>query len=309
MPLSHGRFLKFNSDFFPDPEEKLVEYFSAAYSFPKWLSKRWSQKLSTRELNDLGNWFNSVAPITLRVNFLKSTREEYSNLLTENEIEFELGEQPESIILKSSPAIPNLPGFEEGLFMVQDQTAMKVARLLNPKPGETILDLCAAPGTKTGHLAELMNNMGTIIACDVNPFRLNQIEENIQRFDYCVVQPKLIQKNSSDIPSNLFDAILIDAPCSNTGVLGKRPEARWRISMSDISELIEIQKRLILRASEMLTQDGRMVYSTCSLEPEENQELVKWFLLEKPDFSLISEHQYFPGNPADGGYQVLFIKK
>jgi 16S rRNA (cytosine967-C5)-methyltransferase len=309
MPLSKGKFLTFKSALFSDPQSDFVEYFKEAYSFPKWLSERWADQYSQDKVFALGDWFNSVHPITLRANCLKISRDELMDLFRENGIEVSAGDEPEAIHLLGSSYIQGLPGFDDGLFMVQDQVAMKASRLLNPKTGENILDICAAPGTKTGHIAELMNNQGSITACDVSSYRLKQIEENISRMDYSVIETIPIQKDGSDIPSGPFDAILIDAPCSNTGVMGKRPESRWRIKESDISELVEIQKKLLLLVSENLTPDGRIVYSTCSMEPEENENMVAWFLGQKPEFFLIREQKYLPGKPADGGYQALLIRK
>lgn len=309
LPVNRDRLIPFNENVFPNPETDPVGYFSAAYSFPLWISERWAKRYSAEELFSLGNWFNSVQPITLRINRLKTNREKYLELLTERGIEAAPGEVPNSVVLGSSVSIRELPGYEEGLFMVQDQTAMQASLLLNPTEGEQVLDLCAAPGTKTGQIAELMNDKGSILACDISQKRLKQIEENMDRFGYSNIKTRLISREGFNFTSEIFDAILIDAPCSNTGVLGKRPEARWRIQETDIQELKEIQKQLLLQASEFLTQAGRIVYSTCSIEPEENEELIKWFLQEKSGFKLISEKLFLPGRPDDGGYQALLKKE
>jgi len=182
---------------------------------------------------------------------------------------------------------------------------MQAARRLAPLPGQRVWDVCAAPGGKTCHLAELMNNTGHILATDIRPERLRLIEENRARLGADIVETQLISEDGSHLPDGPFDAILIDVPCSNTGVLGKRPEARWRITAAGITELNHIQERLLNNALDRLAPHGRLVYSTCSIEPEENSQLVARVLARRPNVKLIEEELFLPGQPSDGGYQAL----
>jgi 16S rRNA (cytosine967-C5)-methyltransferase len=211
--------------------------------------------------------------------------------------------------LPSGASVLNLPGWNEGHFSVQDETAQHAALTLAPQPGETVLDLCAAPGTKTGHLAELMQNRGTIIATDVSEDRLEKVRDNARRLQLEIIQTVLIDRDGTNIPDGPFDAILIDAPCTNTGVLGKRIEARWRITPRDIDELSALQQRLLEQAADRVRPGGRIVYSTCSIEPEENENNVQNFLSSRPEFELRSERGFRPGDPSDGGYQALLVRK
>lgn len=210
------------------------------------------------------------------------------------------------IIRREAPIrIDRLPGFNDGWFVVQDESAQRVAPLLEPQPGETILDLCSAPGTKTTHLAELMRNEGRIIATDVSEERLKRVDENCRRLGITIVETKVISNETLDLPEGPFDAILIDAPCSNTGVLGKRPDARWRIQPDDLEELSRIQLRLILAAADRLKPGGRILYSTCSIEPEENTAVVEAVGHFRKKLTLEMTSELIPGRTADGGFQSL----
>jgi 16S rRNA (cytosine967-C5)-methyltransferase len=238
-------------------------------------------------------------------------------MLAEHGVDAAPGALAESIRLGGTARIDTLPGFQEGLFSVQDESAMLAIDRLAAQPGETILDLCAAPGTKTTHIAERMHNQGSIIATDIRAERLARVAENCIRLGISIVHPILIPE-SPDVASNgasalelcsgPFDAILVDVPCSNTGVLGKRPEARWRITQTDIEELAAQQLRLLESACRRLRPGGRLLYSTCSIEPEENEQIVRTVLRREQTLSLVGEWHQVPGRLGDGGYQALLIR-
>jgi 16S rRNA (cytosine967-C5)-methyltransferase len=305
VPIGRGEYRCFNRPLFPDPEVDPAGYFSAAFSFPKWLAVRWAERFAPKELWSLGSRLNRPPRPSLRVNRLKTSREEMLTALEQAGIAAVAGDLPESVRLREAARIADLPGYAEGWFVVQDETAQRAAPLLDPQPGQTLLDLCAAPGTKTSHLAELMQGEGTLIAADVSPERLTRVEQNRDRLGHEIIQPCCIDEEGSDIPMGPFDAILVDAPCSNTGVLGKRPEARWRLVDEDFGELSELQERLIQQAVSRLKPGGRLVYSTCSIEPEENSDVVQRFLKYEPRLELMTEAEYLPGEFTDGGYQAL----
>jgi 16S rRNA (cytosine967-C5)-methyltransferase len=182
---------------------------------------------------------------------------------------------------------------------------MSASLLLAPKPEEQILDLCAAPGGKTTHLAELSGDQAIITACDVADGRLQRIRDNAARLELKSIRTLAIGKDGNGIPDGPFDAVLVDVPCSNSGVLNRRPEARWRIDEASIQELVILQSRLLLLACERVRPGGRVVYSTCSLEPEENRGVVDAVLKHLPQFSLRQNVLHLPGQPADGAYQAL----
>ena len=309
VPMTDGRYRQCQNPIFPNPETEPGEYFTQAFSFPDWLTQRWLQRLSWDELIRLGFWFNTPAKIWLRVNVLKTTREKLLFALEEAGIRAVAGNLPEAVCLEGPARIEQLPGFSEGWFSVQDDSAMQAARLLSPQPGQIVLDLCAAPGTKTTHLAERMSDHGTILATDVNAERLGRIEENVRRLGLAIIQTQTISENGENIPNGPFDAVLVDVPCSNTGVLGKRPEVRWRLRPGDLEELPALQKRLLEAACKRLKPGGRLVYATCSIEPEENGEVINAILESCPEIQLLEEIEHVPGKPADGGYQALLCRR
>jgi 16S rRNA (cytosine967-C5)-methyltransferase len=154
-----------------------------------------------------------------------------------------------------------------------------------------------------------MDNQGQILATDIRSDRLKIVEENARRLGATIVQTSLVDEDGFRLPAGPFDAILVDVPCSNTGVLGKRPEARWRITPEGINTLAHIQSNLLAWAIERLADGGRLVYSTCSIEPAENQDVVQAVLTRFPNASLVEQETFLPGRPADGGFQALIVKR
>ncbi|NOX53890.1 MAG: hypothetical protein GXP27_05520 [Planctomycetes bacterium] len=325
VPLNGPGFRRLLRPAFPDPHADPVGYFVAAFSFPPWLARRWYARFGSSELFQLGTWFNTPPAICLRPNRLRTTREELLQRLGSRVSP----EPPEFVVSEPadrSPAppldsvhdvlwltehvrIPDLPGYDEGLFVVQDPTAMEAVRLLAPEPGQTILDLCAAPGTKTVLLAEQMQNQGRILATDVDERRLDRVRENSRRLGVEIVETRRVAPDGHDIPAGPFDAVLVDVPCSNTGVLGKRPEARWRIQPRDLEELAAVQRKLLAIALARVRPGGRVVYCTCSIEPEENENVVQAVLRRVPGVRLETMRFHHPGRPSDGGYQALLIRE
>ena len=184
---------------------------------------------------------------------------------------------------------------------------MLVAQALAPQPGMRVLDLCAAPGGKTTHLAELMDNRGYITACDTDPKRLETVTSLCRRLGVKGVETVVLPENG-DLPAGPFDAALVDVPCSNTGVLGRRPEVRWRLKPNEFEFLVRLQTRLLILAAERVKPGGAIVYSTCSIEPQENAGVVKAVLRGMRSLKLEAEHESVPGRPADGGYWARLRK-
>jgi 16S rRNA (cytosine967-C5)-methyltransferase len=203
--------------------------------------------------------------------------------------------------LKSHPPLHSLASFRDGWFYVQDPSTLLATGELCPQPGETILDLCAAPGGKTTFIAQLICDEGKIFACDISEERLKLVQENCQRLGVTCVETT--HNSKLKIQNLKFDRILVDAPCSNTGVMRRRVDLRWRISPEEISRLQQAQLYLLHLAATKLKSGGVLIYSTCSLEPEENSGVVKEFLRECQNFKLESERQLLPfADNVDGAY-------
>ena len=210
-----------------------------------------------------------------------------------------------SVLLVENPrSISKLPGYEEGLFVVQDITASQPVEILNPQPGWEVLDLCAAPGIKTTQLAEVTGDSAKITATDIDERRLKKVQENIDRLGIKSVEILPYDR----LPNSKFDCVLLDVPCSNSGVLAKRIEVRYRISPQAIDKLAETQSGLLDKAAGLLKPHGKICYSTCSIQRQENTDVVKGFLERHPEFELENEQLVLPSAEAfdhDGGYTAI----
>lgn len=303
LPLEQGVYRRLSRSVFPDPKAHPQEYLAAAFSLPDWLVERWLPRYGVEECRRLGFWFAAPTPLTLRCHLQRCPREQLLAALRKAGHQAEAGEHPQAIRLHDAGPIRELPGYADGWFTVQDESAMRVASALDPQPGETVLDLCAAPGGKTTHLAELMHDTGRVIACDADAARLQILAPLAQRLGLSIMElHPLRDKNGADVPRGPFDRVLVDVPCSNTGVLGKRPEARRRLRPNDLQHLVTLQTHLLRLASARVRPGGVLVYSTCSIEPEENRHVIENLLRNEPHFSLEAEEDAIPGKPADGGY-------
>jgi 16S rRNA (cytosine967-C5)-methyltransferase len=310
LPLEGGRYRKLAQAVLPDPAHHPVKYLVAAFSLPEWLAGRWLERLGWEECLRLAFWFAGPAPLWLRSNPLRTTRAAFLEALQKAGIAAAAGDHPQSLVLEEPAAIRSLPGYEEGWFAVQDESAMRVASALAPEPGWRVLDLCAAPGGKTTHLAELMANQGSVTACDVDEERLQTLTALCARLGVSIVQTcRLDPRRNEEPPAGPFDVALVDVPCSNTGVLGRRPEVRWRLKAGDFRNLVPLQTKLLIQAVERVRSDGSVVYSTCSIEPEENGQVVRAVLRAFPALKLEVEAEQIPGQPADGGYWARLRRK
>ena len=309
LPIEEGRYRRLARPIFPDPTAFPSRYLSAAFALPEWLAERWLKRFSVDECHRLGFWFAGPAPLSLRCNPLRIERDAFLAACAAKGIAAEAGSSPQAVRLREPAPVRELPGFEEGWFAVQDETSMRVAAALAPTPGSRVLDLCAAPGGKSTHLAELMRDEGVVIACDVDERRLRTVEELSRRLGLKSVRTGLVHPDGGGVPQGPFDAVLVDAPCSNTGVLGRRPEVRWRLKPDDLRHLVEMQTRLLRLAVERVRPGGAVVYSTCSIEPEENRGVVETVLRATPGMRCEAEEESVPGRPADGGYWARLRRK
>jgi 16S rRNA (cytosine967-C5)-methyltransferase len=308
LPLEGGQYRRLARPVLPEPAARPVEYLAAAFALPGWLATRWLGRCLWEECLRLGFWFAGPAPLWLRCNPLRTDRAAVLAAFAAAGVRAEPGDHPQAVRLAEPAPVRELPGYDQGWFAVQDESAMRVTSALAPEPGGRVLDLCAAPGGKTTHLAELMGDRGQVVACDVDDRRLRTLTELCQRLGVTIVEAQRL--GDEDEPqAGPFDAVLVDVPCSNTGVLGRRPEVRWRLRPNDFRHLVPLQTKLLLLAGERVRPGGSVVYSTCSVEPEENQQVVRTVLRGLPDLVLEAEEEQAPGRPADGGYWARLRRK
>jgi 16S rRNA (cytosine967-C5)-methyltransferase len=282
---------------FPDPVSHPAENLSLEYSHPLWLVQRWLANFGPEVTVRILKADNEPPPIAWRVNrrFTDSSevmaelarqgiQSRPGLFLTEALFVESLGEPLEALLL-----------FQSGRIFVQDESAMLVAHLVHPVPGELIVDLCAAPGGKSTHLAELMDDQGTIFSVDNHLHKISLIRANAERLSLTCIHPVSADARSFSLPEGrLADAVLVDAPCSGTGVFRRRVDARYRRQPDDIRELAAIQKEILDQAATIVKPGGRLIYSTCTLEPEENQEQLDAFLSRHPEFEAEDFRLFLP---------------
>jgi 16S rRNA (cytosine967-C5)-methyltransferase len=285
---------------------------AVGYSHPEWLIKRWSQRLSPEEMRDLLSWNNTPPRTFARANLLKvdvnALREQWAREKVEAKL-LALDWAPGAMIfeLGAFPSLATLPSFQSGLFYIQDPSTLLAVAELDPQPAESVLDLCAAPGGKTAFAVERMKNQGEVVAHDATDQRIALVKENCARLGATIVRTMLPSELKAS--GQTFDRILADAPCSNTGVMRRRVDLRWRIRAEEIGRLQSLQLELLKDAVARLRPGGTLVYSTCSLEPEENQEVIKSFLAGHPEMHFQSERALTPwGNGVDGAYVAKMRK-
>jgi len=292
---------------FPSIEENPVKAISIKFSHPAWFVEKWIKTYGVDKTIKICEFNNKIPVISIRINSLKASKSEVIDLFQQNNVEFEESLiSDECLIFKNPGNIKNLAGFKEGYWAVQGESSSLVAKILDPHDKERILDLCAAPGGKTAHIAGLMGNSGEIVAVDISKDRIKKIEENCERLGITCVKT-VVSDASTFFDDCRFDKILIDAPCSNTGVFSKRPDARWKRTQEDIKKLTEIQLKILQNASGLLKEGGTLVYSTCSIEPEENILLVREFLKNNKDFVFEDISGFLPHQKEshDGYIQIL----
>jgi len=303
---------QFDTAIVPDPGCRLDEYLSSAFSLPRWLIKVWLKDFGPEKTKQICFASNRRPGIYIRANTLRTTTAKLAEKFSNDNISLDICPDGRMLRLKGPAAVSKLPGFSGGLFVVQDPAATVPVQLLKPKQDSTILDVCAAPGTKTTQLAELTIDKAQIIATDIDAVRLEMVRENISRLGIkntiVVEYDKLEQAANKFGP---FDYILLDVPCSNSGVLARRADVRLRINPEAIEKLTKIQKGLLNFAADKTKAGGKICYSTCSIQSCENNELINDWLKENPTFKLEREKLTLPSAQDfghDGGYAAIIGK-
>ena len=273
----------------PDKRKQRNQYIAKWYSFPQWLIDGWVKEYGFADTERLCEYFNNPAQTWIRVNTLKATAEEIKSVFEHLNIEYvQHPALPEAFCLKSLQKIKQSSLFKQGKIIVQDLSAMLPALVLNPSKGNQVLDMCAAPGGKTTYLSAIMNNSGSIMACDLHPHRVELIEHNVKRLG--VENVRCYAGDATALPDDCyvrFDAVLLDAPCSGLGVLNRRADLRWRIRKSSLPEIEQLQEQLLDAACHYLKPQGTLVYSTCTLNKNENEYQIKRFLEKHPNFECV----------------------
>ncbi len=275
----------------PDPLQlpsDPVSRIAVQHSFPEWIVEVWRSQFGLETAEQLCEWLNRSPHIDLRVNPLLTTLERVEAAMQEVGIAVSrIPGLPQALRLPSGAgAVQRLPGFSEGWWSVQDGSAQLVGHLLGPQPGETVIDACAAPGGKTTHIAELMGDRGVVWGCDRNASRLKKLTENAHRLKLQSIQLRVGDSRSFEDFRSHADRVLLDAPCSGLGTLHRHADARWRQTPDSVQQLAQLQTELLIEATTWVKPGGVLVYSTCTLHPDENEAVVQAFLSQHPDWQI-----------------------
>ena len=279
-------------------------------SLPNWLYDLGAKELSPKWDEILAE-LNRPAPVVLRANRLRATREEVASLLQSEDIATEPApDAPDGLRLLERSNVFTTTAFKSGLFEMQDGASQQVAPLLAPRPGDRVIDACAGAGGKSLHLAALMKNKGTIIAMDISERKLMELRKRSSRNGVDLIETRVIEgtKTIKRLAQNA-DCLLLDVPCSGMGVLRRNPDSKWKLSIEEIERLRGIQAEILDSYSTMVKPGGRMVYATCSILPSENGDQVARFLEAHPEWTLVEEKRFWPGEKGYDGFYAAVLKR
>lgn len=311
LPISASSWRKFTRPVFANPSTLPERHLSEAFSLPMVLAERWIGQYGKKKAMGIAFHANTRAPLILRVNRLKTDVPSVVLALEKAGVQAKPHANGISVVTDDTTNILETQEFRLGMLQPQDPTASAVSISLDPRQGMNVLDFCAAPGTKTTHIAELMNNTGSITAMDVNEDKIARITQNTRRMGVDIVRTMLAE-SAGGLEIGSFHRVLVDVPCSNTGVLARRPEARWRFDIKAMNKVSADQRTLAQMAVMFCAPGGKFVYSTCSIEREENERNVQFLRDKHPNLELIEQKLTLPGgvdDPTrwhDGGFYAIF---
>jgi 16S rRNA (cytosine967-C5)-methyltransferase len=293
--------------------ENSLQALSIRASVPREILDVYLQVFGTKKGVQILMQMNQPSPLTLRVNRLKTTREELIRLLEADGIESEKTLLSQEGIRVKNTSVTELSGtqaYQTGLFTIQDQGAMLIAEALDPKAGEQVLDMCAAPGGKTTYFAEMMGNCGQIVARDLYPSRLKLIDTQAALLGVTIIRTEVGDSTKLDVKDRgHYDRVLLDAPCSGLGIIRRKPEIRYRFNRKEQKTLIQIQRKMLLNAVEALKPGGTLVYSTCTVDPKENSEQVQWLIQNSKNMKIEMTRQISLLDDRCDGFFIAKLRK
>ncbi|MFK8137570.1 MAG: RsmB/NOP family class I SAM-dependent RNA methyltransferase [Bdellovibrionales bacterium] len=289
----------------------LGESLEFKYAFPEWILNKLSGEVPEEDFEDLLHGLNEPAKVVLRVNLIKTNLAKLKKNLQEEGISTEIVDNyPDALVLSQRENVFRTNAFKEGHFEVQDGASQTVAPLLGVKPGERVIDACAGAGGKSLHLASLMENKGRLISLDIHDYKLKELKKRARRNSVSIIETRPIE--STKVIKRLqeaADAVLLDVPCSGLGVLRRNPDTKWKLSEPRLDELKQIQKDILERYSKMCKKGGRLVYATCSILREENEEQVEAFLKANAGFRLVEDRRHFPHIDGFDGFYAALLER
>lgn len=280
----------------PTLQAQPIQYLSIKYSHPTWMVEKWLKQFGQSVTEEMLQANNETPKLTIRTNTLKITREGLIQHLENQGIEVSKGQYlDEAIYIENIGNIKEWESFHKGWFQIQDESSMCVAHVMDPKPGELIVDVCAAPGGKATHIAQLMDNKGCVLARDIYEHKLKLINSNALRLGIGIIKTECF--NAKEFDNNLFekaDKVLVDAPCSGLGIIRRKPELKYNKYPDDIKKITDLQLQILNNASRYVKKDGILVYSTCTIEGEENMGVIEKFLEGNTNFDMLDVNDFLP---------------
>lgn len=308
---------------FPDLETQPVQHIALKYHHPEWLVKLWLKEFGQEATIELCTANNQAPNMSIRVNTLKVDKARLIELLAKDGIQVQESKYADDGLIVTSMEKPLAQSetFKQGLWQIQDESSMLVAQILAAKPGSTVIDVCAAPGGKSTHIAQYLQNKGKVLAFDIYEHKLDLIRENSARLGINILQTSLHNATIYiEQLDNSADYVLVDAPCSGLGVLRRRADARWRKQAAELNALPELQLAILKNAARYLKSGGRLVYSTCTIRKEENQDIINRFLETQPEFerelivhpaqhTSVGEINLYPHIDGVDGFYIVSLRK
>ena len=296
---------------YPSREKDPEGYLSIRYSLPAWLAAQWISEYGLEKAEEIGEGFFAERPLCVRCNTSRISREELAERLRREGVEVTPDEEvPCALWLQGYDHVAGLPEFREGLFYVQDLSSMRAVLWADPKEGDQVLDVCAAPGGKAIHVAEMLRGTGMVEARDLTDYKVGLLEENIRRTGLANIRAVKWDATLPDQEKEeKMDIVLADLPCSGLGVLGKKPDLRYKMTPEKEEELVRLQQKILSVAQAYVKPGGTLVYSTCTIHRAENEENTRWFLENHPKFRLRKERQLLPGADRGDGFYIAVMEK
>lgn len=301
---------------YPDEQKNLAAAYSVRYSMPEWIVKQWFADYGESRTKQILEMFLLEAPVTIRTNLLKITPQELEQKLTDEQVKVEKLSIKQNqnldygFVISDYDYLNALESFREGLFYVQDVSSMMVAELAAPKENDYIIDVCAAPGGKSIHMAEKLHGTGQVEARDLTEYKVGLIRENIVRHGVSNVKAVQMDATIRDEASVAkADIVIADLPCSGLGVIRKKTDIKYKMTREKEEELVKLQKSILNTVCDYVKGGGTLIYSTCTMDKMENEENTEWFLREHPEFSLVEMHQIFPEKQAGDGFFLAKLKR
>lgn len=296
---------------YPDEQKEPEHFLEVTYSVPRWMIAQWMADYGYEQTKSICASFLEEKPITIRTNLTRCTPKELRERLEAEGVSVEAVESlPYAFAISGFDYLQSLEAWREGLFYVQDLSSMMVAETAEPKAGDYIMDVCAAPGGKSSHLAEKLDGTGMVEARDLTEYKVSLIEENIARHGLSNMTAVLMDATCYDKESvEKADILICDLPCSGLGVMGKKTDIRYKMTQDKQAQLVELQRRILDTVYSYVKPGGTLVYSTCTINKAENEGNVNWFAQKHPEYELLSSKQMFPGESCNDGFFIAKLKR